>query len=154
MVRSSGTRARADNSPLFLGQPMRASIDLLMATKLKDVVFRPKSWSIKWITMALQSITPKHRDVRQITIRVPYTLTNAGTDANIRQVVGETGYGQWLDFDCLLVQFWEARSICPKVVCATGTGEEQSTRDFFGCLLPEITKRGIIDWLITPPQCK
>jgi hypothetical protein len=144
VVRSSGTRARTDNLPLFLGRPMLASIDLLKATKLKDVVFRPKSWSVKWITMALQTLTPKHRDVRHITIRVPYNLTVAGTDADIRRAVGETGYGQWLDLDHSLVQFWEARSICPKVVCTTGTRGEQGTRDFFGCLLPEITRRRIV----------
>jgi hypothetical protein len=55
--------------------------------------------------------------------------------------IGDTVLGQWLDLDRLLVQFWESRSIRPRVVCSM----EQNRSDCVGCLLPEITKRGLID---------
>ena len=45
-----------------------------------------------------------------------------------------------MDLDRLLVQFWDSRSIRPKVVT-----EKKGKRDWAGYLLPEITKRGIID---------
>jgi hypothetical protein len=48
-----------------------ASIDLSKATKLKDVVFQPRSREVEWVTMALQTITSKHRDLRQISIHMP-----------------------------------------------------------------------------------
>ena len=53
----------------------------------------------------------------------------------------------WLDLDHLLVQFWESRSIRPKVVCPIPKEGKQSAcmGDSIGCLLPEIVGRGIIN---------
>ena len=87
---------------------------------------------IEWVVVALRTITPKHRDLRQITIHMPRGLTHTRLDA---------GGGQWSDIDRLLVQFWESRLIRPKVVCPM----VQDVRDLVGWLLPEITKRGLID---------
>ena len=94
--------------------------------------------------MALQTITPEHRDVRRITIHIPHHLAIASADANIGQTIGEAAHGQWLDLDWLLVQFWESRAILSKIICPTRKGEEQNTRNLFVCLLPELTRRGII----------
>ena len=128
------------NSSSLTGDAGPASIDLSKATNLKNAVFLPTSMSVKWIVLALQTITPKHRNLRGISIYVPYdpTLTNAGAD--VAQVIGDLICGQWLDLDRLLVQIWESRSIRPKVLSTT-----QHIGYSVGGLLPEITKRGIID---------
>jgi hypothetical protein len=117
----------------FPGEPGSASIDLSKATKLKDVVFRLVSWSVEWITIPLQTITPEHQDLRQITIHVLYRLT---TDANAVRTIGE-----WTDLDLLLVKLWESRSIRPRVEGVA----EQDMRSCVERLLPEITRRGIVD---------
>ena len=70
-------------------------------------------------------------------------LTRPGVD--IRKVIGGRIYGQWLDLDRLLVQFWESRSIRPRVIWAMAEREREVMRDSIGQLLPEITERGIID---------
>jgi hypothetical protein len=112
------------------------------------VVFRPKSWTVQWVTTALQTITPEHRDLQQISIETLYLhfvdLLGAGVYTDVRGAVGETGYGEWLELDCSLIQLWESRSIRPKIAC-TPRKTSQELVDFIECLLPEITKRGIID---------
>ena len=90
--------------------------------------------------MSLHTITPKHQDLRQITIKVihrPTTINIFGAGANVRQVMGEANFGQWLDLDRLLVQLWESRSIRSSAVFL----EWGSVRDYIGSLLPEITRR-------------
>ena len=115
------------------------SLDLSKATKLRELVFRPESGSVKWISVALRTITSEHRDLRRITVHMPYYVTSHG--ANAGRFLGEEDAGQWLDLDRLLVQFWESHSIRPNV---GGQGWE-STERCIECLLPEATKRGIID---------
>ena len=137
-------RVCTDNLLLFLDGSEQASIDLSKATKLKDVVLQSKSWSVEWITTALRTITPKHRDLRQISIHVSYDPTTAGAGANVWQTIGPIRE-QWLVLDRLLVQFWESRSIRPRATCATWTGGEQDTKDCVRCLLPETTRRGMVE---------
>jgi hypothetical protein len=124
--------------------PRPASIDLSNATKLKDVDIRLNSWSVEWIVMALRTITPKHRDLRQITIRIPYCFALLDVGINVRQNIGAAYFEQWLDLDRLLVQFWESHSIQPTVICGMRIGGE-GTGDCIGCLLPEAMRRGIFD---------
>ena len=127
---------------LFLGESLAlAPIDLSKATKLKDVVFRPNSRSVEWVVGTFRTITPKHQDLRQITIHMPYYTVRTGRSGGIRHAIRKTNSGEWWDVDSLLVQFWESRSIRPKVICTTKQGMEDS----IGRLLPEITGRGIID---------
>ena len=118
-------------------------INLSKATKLKDVVFQLESRGVKWVIAALRTITPKHRDLRQIIIDVSFNVVLLGAGANVPQAIGETNYRQWLDLDRFLVQFWESHSIRPKFTSAT----ERDMGKRFRRLLPEITKRGIIDIL-------
>ncbi|KAF9644818.1 hypothetical protein BDM02DRAFT_3272164 [Thelephora ganbajun] len=114
------------------------SIDLSKATKLRDATFRPGSLSVAWITVALQTVSPKHRNLRQIVIYLRYDMTLVTADPNAMQAIG----GQWLDLDHLLVQFWESRSIRTKLICET---PGQGMVERIGRLLPEVTKRGTID---------
>ncbi|KAF9645263.1 hypothetical protein BDM02DRAFT_604385 [Thelephora ganbajun] len=117
-----------------------ASIDLSKATKLRDVIFRPGSLNIAWITTALQNVSPEHRNP-QISIYLRYDLVLAAIEPDAMQTVG----GQWLDLDHLLVQFWESRSIQAKLVCSAPEEEPQGIGEHIGRLLPEVTGRGIID---------
>jgi hypothetical protein len=139
---------------MFLARPRSALTDLSEATKLKDVVFRPTSQSVKWITMTLKT-TPKLRDLREISIYMPHYMTTVCAGAEVTGVIGEASYGEWLDLDRLLVQLWETSSIRPKFVCPPQIGMEWDTNYCVGywCLLPEITKKGIID-LVESPACR
>ena len=137
---------RTDDSTLFQVDLERGSFDLSMATNLRDLVFRPESQSAEWITMALQTITPEHRDLQRISIHMPYYLTLLGV--GVGKFLGEATCREWSDLDRLLVQFWESRSIRPRVGCVRLGQKQQSTEYCIGCLLPEITKRGIFDSLL------
>jgi hypothetical protein len=130
-----------DNLLPFPDELVLPSVDLSKATKLKDVVFQPGLRRVEWVIKALQTITPEHRDLRQLMIHIPRNLTVVGFVANCEEAVGEQAHGQWLDLDRLLVQFWESRSIRPKVVYTAGLG----MRNFVESLLPEIIKRGVVD---------
>jgi hypothetical protein len=91
--------------------------------------------------MTLRTITPEHRDFRQIEIHIPYYLILPGDSVNVRQAIGAANFGQWLDLDRLLVKLWESHSIRPKIVPMEMTG----TGDFVECLLPEVMRSGILD---------
>lgn len=127
----------------FLVERGAASVDLSKAKRLKDVVFRPGSGSrnVEWVNMALQTITPEHRDLQRISIRLSYlTLFGANVDGG-----QEATSRQWSDLDHLLVQLWNSRSIRPRVVCTRPEGEVGDVETRIGCLLPEMTKRGVVD---------
>jgi len=138
---SDGICVYTNSLILFLVVPKSALLDLSKATKLREAVFRHGSKNVEWITMALQTITSEHRDLRQISVYVPFHLTGG----DIRQHIGEVPFGWLSDLDGLLVQLWESRSIRPTVGCVRQGGQEQSVEYPIGCLFPEATKRGIID---------
>jgi len=147
MVRPFGICSRTSNLFLVPASWGSDSTDLSKATRLKDLVFRVASQQVDWITMVLCTIKSEHRDFRQITIYPPHdpTLSGPSDGPNIGQIIGEVIFGQWLELDHLLAQLWESHSIRPKVMyCALyGTGEHITKN--LGCLLPEMTGRGIID---------
>lgn len=82
---------------------------------------------------------PKHRELWKISIGFPLYLASLDT------IKRSPAYGQWLDLDRLLVQFWESRPTPPKVICMGLVGEKWIVRGFVECCLPELTKRGVID---------
>ena len=131
---------RTDNLILFLGKPGSASVDLSKAIKLKDMLVQLLSWSVQWVITTLHTITPKHRDLRQITIDLPGSSAVIGASADLGKAIGEEDFGQWLDLDRLLVQLWESHSIRPRVVYVEWNNMINGIR----YLLPEITRRGII----------
>ena len=121
-------------------------IDLSKATKLRDAVFWPVSPTVAWIITTLETITPKHQDLRQISIQIPFNFffINADAAANVRRIIGETNYKEWLDLD-RLVRFWESRLVHLRVTLDTSTGEiKQNIKCYVGCLLPEAMERGIL----------
>ena len=135
-------RVRINNLTLFQGGRGPSSFDLSTATNLRDLVFQPES-QCAWVTVALQTITPKHRDLRRISIHVHHSLTDYG--ASVMDDLGEATFRKWLDLDRLLVQLWESRSIRPKVGCVRPAQVHQNTEYCIAALFPEITKRGIVD---------
>ena len=137
VVRLFGTCVHTDDSVLLLGEPRPTSIDLSKATKLTNVRFCAESMGVEWITEALQTVTLEHRDLRQISIHVPYYFTP--------EVTGDETHEVWLELDRLLVQLWESHSIHPKVTYPKPDGEQRAVRDCIGCLFPEITTRGLTD---------
>jgi len=95
--------------------------------------------------MALRTITPKHRDLRQISIYLHCPSHPAGAEVGVVRAIGRRIYEQWLDLDRLLVQFWESHSIRPRLVRTTPAQETPDAERCIGRLLPEVTKRGIAE---------
>jgi len=122
-----------------------ASIDFSGVTRLKEIVFRPRRTDPMWIVMALQTIASEHRDLREILIQVPDHTRSISDPFNVRQILGEVCYRQWMDLDRLLVQFWELRAIRPKIAYCVAEEKKTAMCAYTGNLLPEITERGIIE---------
>jgi hypothetical protein len=133
--------------PLSAGGSTLDPIDLSKATNLKEVVFQCGSLSSEWVTMTLETIGSRHRDLQRICIHIPHILSYAIQEdgITIEQTEVANPGTRWLGLDRLLVQLWESRSIRPKVVYPRAMDGKRGLRAWAGYLLPEITKRGIID---------
>ena len=126
--------------------PSPLPVDLSAATSLEDVGLWSGSLNIQWNTATLRTITSNRRDLQGVSIRVAYEYDGFGAGAIIRQTIGEIVYGHWLDPDRPLIQFWESRSIRPKITYShTSQGEMEEVIDCVSSLLPEVTKRGVVD---------
>ena len=145
VVRLFGFFVETDTLLPFTGGSTRSSIDLSRATRLRDARFECGDLSAKWIIVALQTVTSKHGALRQIGICI-YGLILNDPGADIRQMVGDAVYGEWLDLDRLLVRFSELRSIRLKFrYDGMSADREKETINCSSYLLPEMTKRGMID---------
>jgi len=82
---------------------MSASFNLPKATQLWDVIFRPGSLRVEWITLAPQVVAHKSRDLRQISVIVPSYLAQLYVNEVLRQAIGEGVLGEWVDLDRILV---------------------------------------------------
>ena len=129
---------------VFAAARWNTSLDFSNTPRLKEVVFRVKTRSAVWMTLALETITPDHRDFHQITIHVPEYGPSIANPTNLRKTFGESFYNQWMDLDRLLVQLWESRGIRPKIVCQVEENERGAACEYIGCLFPEIMERGLI----------
>jgi len=107
------------------------SIDLSKAAELTHVVFRCGR-STQWVTATVK--TAKSENLQQITV--------SSFAVGLAQIEGAV-YREWEDLDRLLVQLWTSRSIRPRVRYKRGKGEDD--RDLASKLLPELTKRGVVD---------
>jgi hypothetical protein len=87
---------------------------------------------------ALETITSEHKNISGISIHV------------IERVQGTDPDMGWSDLDHLLVRFWESRSIRPKFACTRTPVGAGAMKNWALCLLPELTKRGIIDLFEEP----
>ena len=143
MVRPFGICIHIDNLLLFLAESGSTSVDLSKATKLKDVTFRVDSSDVEWVTIALRTITPKHRDLGRISISADYLsiIVMLSADTAMREVEEQT-LGQWLELDRLIVELWGSYSIPPKILSCALLFKEETARDLMGRLLPGTTGGG------------
>jgi len=145
-VLSTSIRQRRprDNSFPFPVKSRSTSVDLSRATSLRDVSFRVNTCCVDWIATALQTITPEHLDLRQVSIHVYFDSAHS-VGANVRQSIGEHLCGQWLRLDRLLAQLWESHSIRPKIQYYVLFRKDKDVSDCMGRLLPKAMGRRIID---------
>jgi len=96
--------------------------------------------------MALRTVTHSRGNLQCISLHlreVPYSRGIDTTDpVEVKRMLGDDVYNQWLEIDQLLVQVWESHSIRPNVTChAPPLDNWCSLAD---SLLPELTKKGAI----------
>ena len=101
-------------------------LDLSEATRLKDLSFRWGSLSVARITAALQTIESK--SLQHISIHPATALT-----------IEDAVHQEWQDLDRLLIQFCTLHPIRLEVMCG------RDLRDHTSNLLPELTRRGLVD---------
>jgi hypothetical protein len=95
--------------------------------------------------MMLETITSKHRDLRQISIHIPHPLDYTSDLGLIERVEAAKPGMRWSDLDRLLVHLWESHSIHSKVVCPRSRNKSMRVDDWARYLLPEIVERGIVE---------
>ena len=88
--------------------------------------------------MTLQTVDSK--DLQSITIK-PHDLPPKPVEEGV--------YQEWRDLDRTLVQFWTSHSIRPKVMYVPWMGQN-NLGDGVPILLPELTRRGIVDVVEAP----
>ena len=118
---------------LFRPDPPPSSFSLSAATKLKELTFQCVRRGVGWITTALQ--TNQSKNLQRIAISLCETALDDMTDMATQE---------WMDLDHLLVQFWGSHSIRPRVAYVTDE-EGLDMEDYSMVLLPELTRRGLID---------
>ncbi|KAF9778142.1 hypothetical protein BJ322DRAFT_1214811 [Thelephora terrestris] len=124
-----------------------ALIDLSKATKLREVAFWFTS-DPTWIKNSLRTILPEHRDLQKILIYGdPYYDILPNEPVGSKEVVGEEIYKQWMELDGLLVRLWESRAVRTKLTVRRKGGRVYNLATG---LLPEMTKRGIIQSVTYP----
>ena len=129
-------RPHGSNSP-FLVKPKSNLFNLQKVTELGDVVFRPGSLSVEWITLVLQAITREHRELQRISVIVPFSRW-AGKD------FGEGIFEQWSDLDHILAHLSESLSIRTNVRWERGHLWNGAAGNSAGCLFPEMRRRGMV----------
>jgi hypothetical protein len=90
--------------------------------------------------MALQTITPNHKDLQKISL-----VMFVGSDI-VRNTRWGTVRTQWLELDNLFAQLWESHSIRPRVLySAPSWVGGHRARICVENLLAETATRGIVD---------
>jgi hypothetical protein len=131
--------------PLPADESTPGPVDLSKATKLKDAIFRCKSLDNGWLAMTLETITPEHRDLQQISIHTHFILS---PEQQVKEAIR-----LWSDLDRALVQLWESHSIRVKVVYPRfPEWSVATTKVLLGRLFPEMTKRGIVNLAEEPSK--
>ena len=146
MVRPFNIWVHINNLILSPDELGTTPVDLSKAIRLKDVTFWIDSLGSERVTAALRTITPSHRDLRQISISAAHIsiLIEYRSDTEVR-LAEERTLGQWLELDRVLAQLWESHSFPPKIVCGALLEKEKPVRDVMGRLLPEATRGGTVN---------
>ena len=119
-----------------------ASIDLSKATKLKEVTFRFQDLAVAWAASTLKTITSKHMDLREVSIkgRALSDPTDWPTNA---AAVGDDTRTQWVYLERIIIQLWESHSVRTKVKYYSTRREESN--ELMSDLLPEATRKGVVE---------
>lgn len=139
------------------GGPTAGAIDLTPATKLRNIEFRCETLKIEWVARTLETITSKHQDLRQVSIKIPSDLAylTAQNCAKIQRRIEEANPGmRWSDLDRLLIKLRESHAIRTTVVYPKPEIGE-GAKDLMGraaYLLPELTKKGMVDLVEKPGE--
>lgn len=147
LVRPVGTWIRAADRTLLVDDPFPLFVDLSKAIKLEDVAFTC-SRNPRWITATLRTVTPDHRNLRQISLcyRNLYPRSDLDDPARFRVFIGDDAYQEWLELDGLLVRLCESHSIHLRVLHSGSSSaiSEPGARSRIESLFPEATARGIV----------
>ena len=111
-----------------------ASIDLSEAIRLREVVLRLRYLNDAWAGPTLKTLTSEHKDLQLISICISIYEYEIETETHIL----------WVDLDHALVQLWESKAITIRVTYNTDEDEAEA-REFVEQLLPEVTRRGIVE---------
>ena len=106
-------------------------LDLSSATKIKELKLLQAGSSVQWIVRTLQTV--KSKSIQLISICLSTALPEMEYD-----------HREWQDLDHLLIRFWTSHSIRPRVMYLARYGGKD-LGDRFPSLLPELTRRGLVD---------
>jgi len=97
-------RVCVDDLLLFLGGlECSASIDLSKAREPKDMTSVCRKRRVEWVVMALRTVTQNRGNLQSISLHLldmfySYGL-NRTNPADVKHMVGDAMYNQWLEFD-------------------------------------------------------
>ena len=105
--------------------------------------------------MTLETIMPRHRDLQQVSIQIDqdFACIAARNRAAVEEQIERANPGmRWSDLDRFLIKLWESRAIRTTVIYSQPEiiGGEREMKDWVMYLLPELTKREIVDLVEEP----
>ena len=139
----------ADDLSTFVGIQPSELIDLSQATQLKDVEFVCEV-DPQWVSPALQTVTPNHRNLQRVLITVSdvlycLRLCHSTSPAHVTSAIGESIYRGWLELDRVLARLRESHSVCLEITYEVPSWMDGTrARGFMGSLFPELTVRGFV----------
>ena len=145
-MHSFAIHVRIDYLPPFEDAPALGLVDLSKATELKNVVFVPGS-NPRWISLTLQTITHNHTNPQRVSVMADGVLLSLEfIRLNPMPAARETFHRGWLELDHLLTQLCESHLIHAETLYRRFylMGEEKA-RSSVESLLPELTKRGLVN---------
>ena len=104
----------------------------------------------QWAVAALRTITPDHKTLRRVSVQAFDVLHSLDSDdldsADVIHLVGEATCQALLELDHVLTRLWESHAIRPEIKYSVPFGvSEEKARSYMGVLLPELTKRGLVE---------
>ena len=123
-------------------------INLSKATKLKDITLMSCGLNPQWVVTTLQTITPSHKDLHQISLDPESILLHLYPDfpnsINLKQRIGDATFQGWSELDRTIVQLSESHSIRLKFqINYRILKSDDEAKGMMEKLLPEVTARGV-----------
>ena len=127
------------------------SIDLSKATNLRGVVIRLRNPDGTWAGLMFKTLTSEHKDLRWISI---YMGFRGQVDIHQLQQRDQAEISRrWRDLDHTLVQLWESNKTATRIIYITAGDGKTRAREYAEQLLPEITRRGIVELVAYSDSC-